>query len=243
MKKLLFLALSISVTLFSCGSDQQADNTQFVVDTESTANRGEPKMTEQQQLALAIDAHIGEEINSGVTHKKVFPGYEFGMKEKQIDRSNRRLSRKGAAKKFKKAEKYSYAYAYLMPVLGDDIPAFIDFSYNTDGKMFKGTGKMDVPEGSSSSDVLNVTKDLFTEWFGAADFDIEDHNYCSRHIWINGNRFIDLRCEVDGIVFSFYNLKEETPNIFETSEPSDEDNPLLPAEDNDDNEQNIQMSY
>jgi hypothetical protein len=247
MKRLFLFAALAVFALASCNSDNADDKkVKFTVDTDATVNRGESnKMdAEMKQLAAMLDAHIDAEVKSGKVHKEAFPGYDFGMNERKITRKTKKLARKGEVEKYRKAKKRTYAYAYLMPLMGEDVPAFIDFVYNEKGEMFKGEGIIDVPKGSSSMDILNLTTDLFKEWYGQPAFDLPQYNYCQRHIWVDGNRMIDLRCEVDGVAFSFYNLNEETPNLFEVTTPqednnSEDDNPLIQDEPADD-EQNIQ---
>ncbi len=246
MKRLfLFLTLSILI-LGSCNSDRPKDGSggKYLVDAQNSTNRGEPAMTEEQKLALAIEEHINAEIKKGKVYKEALPGYNFGMSEKNITKKTKKLARKGDAEKYRKAKKRTYAYAYLMPIFNDELPAFIDFQYNKEGKMFKGEGVMDIPKGSSSMDVLNLTSDLFKEWFGEPSFDLPKYNYCARYIWVDGNRLVDLRCEVDGVAFSFYNLLEETPDLFAVTSPAedkyDQNRPLLEENPDKDEEQTLQ---
>lgn len=246
--KRLFLFASLAIfALASCNLDKpQEANAKFTVDTDATVNRGEVKNmdAEMKQLAVMLDAHIDAEVKSGKVHTEAFPGYDFGMNERKITRKTKYLARKGEVEKYRKAKKRTYAYAYLLPLMKEEVPAFIDFNYNEKGEMFKGEGVIDVPKGSSSMDILNLTSDLFKKWYGDPAFDLPQYNYCKRHIWVDGNRLIDLRCEVDGVAFSFYNLTEETPNLFEITTPqdeeTDEDNPLIQDGPTTDEEQNIQ---
>ena len=246
MKKLILFALAATFALASCNSDNPNKNTKFVVDTDGTNNRGEIKMSEQEQTMMKVYATIEAEKKSGKTYKEVFPGYDFGMNAKQIERTNKKMARKGEVEKYKKAQKRTYAYAYNMPILGGDAPALFNFAFDKEGKMFKGEGVIKVPSGSSSLDILNVTADLFNEWFETKPtFELPTYNYCARYVWVTGNRMVDLRCEVEGVVVSFYNLDEEVPNLYEQAPveaPTKEEiNPLL-KEETDSKEETMQTS-
>ncbi len=218
MQKLLFFALIATLFLSSCNNDTP-NQAKFVVDADNAPHRGEAK-NEDDKLMTKIFAQIEAEKASGKTYKEVFPGYSFGMNAKQIDRTHKKMAKKGEVEKYKKAQKRSYAYAYLMPIMGGDIPTLFNFAFNDKGQMFKGEGVIRVPAGSSSLDILNVTADLFNEWFDSKPaFELPTYNYCARYIWITGNRLVDLRCEVEGVAVAFYNLSEAMPNLFDTSTP------------------------
>lgn len=245
MKKLILFALAATFALTACNSDNPNKDTKFIVDTDSSTNRGEANISEQEQTMMKIYAHIEAEKKSGKVYKEVFPGYDFGMNAKQIERTNKKMARKGEVEKYRKAQKRTYVYAYNMPIMGGDAPALFNFAFDKDGKMFKGEGVIKVPAGSSTLDILNVTADLFNEWFDAKPtFELPSYNNCARYVWVTGNRLVDLRCELEGVVVSFYNLEEEVPNLFEQAPvvaPQDENNPLLKeAEDN--NEQTMETS-
>ena len=212
MKNSILFSFIFAVLFTACSSDN-TDKAKLVVD--ASTNRGEPTMTENQKKLMAINAHIDTEKKSGKVYKEVFPGYEFGMSNTQIERTNKKMARRGEVEKYRKAKKNTYAYAYMMPISGGEAPALFNFTYNKKGEMFKGEGVIKTPEGSSTYDVLNITADLFTKWFGAAPaFDAPSYNNCARYIWINGNRLVDLRCELEGVTVTFYNLQEETPVLY-----------------------------
>jgi len=243
MRKLLFLTFLAAFSFTACKFDKPVQTSKFTIDAGSVNNRGEPKITAEQKTVLALNTHIDKELNSGKEFKEVFPGYSFGMKEKQIQRTNKKMARKGNVQKYRKVQKRSYAYAYLMPLVGGDTPTFFDFDFNAEGKMFKGTGVIVTPSGSNTLDILNVTVDKFTEWFGEAAFDLPSYNACARKVWVNGNRLIDLRCELEGVTISFYNLKEEMPDLFNTNPTieSEEKNPLI-EEGKEEVEQTMEMA-
>ncbi len=50
-----------------------------------------------------------------------------------------------------------------------------------------------------------------TEWYGNPTFQVPAYNSCERYVWIEGNRHIDLRCELEGVVFTYTDLTSEIP--------------------------------
>lgn len=212
-----YLYLTLALLIFSaCNSDKPSSKPAVLVDTDKSVQRGEQPMTEAEATAMAVQTAIKEGLSSGKSFKEAIPGYQFGMQAEDIKKVHKKLARKGKAERFKSGKsREEGAYAYQLPVAGEALPIIFDFEYSEEAGLYAGKGLIRLEEGQNSADVLNVTADLFNEWYGKPSFELPVHNYCKRYLWVEGNRLVDLACELDGVQVRFYNLEEGVPNLFD----------------------------
>jgi len=214
-KNYLYLALALFI-LTACDSDKPSSKPAVLVDTDKSVQRGEGLMSEAEATAMAVQTAIKEGLSSGKSFKEAIPGYQFGMQAEDIKKAHKKLARKGKVERFKSGKsRKEGAYAYRLPVAGEALPIIFDFEYSEEAGLYAGKGLIRLEEEQNSTDVLNVTADLFNKWYGQPSFELPVHNYCKRYLWVEGNRLVDLACELDGVQVRFYNLEEGMPNLFD----------------------------
>ncbi|MCH2045880.1 MAG: hypothetical protein MK212_17310 [Saprospiraceae bacterium] len=235
MKRTLLLCLVASL-LWACGGDKPKKNKNTSpMDPPVITNNDEeePKivLTTEQQLQVDVNQKIEEELASKKRVDKLICGFEFGMNVKAMKRHADKMINRGNMRKINKKiskTKTKRIYLYKMPFGDKKNRKTIDTDLDTElksGAITKVMGTMRTPRGQSTENTLQQTKDLFTEWYGAPAFELPNMNNCARYIWINGNRHIDLHCELQGVVFTYSDLTDELPSEFAPMPKNgDEDN-------------------
>lgn len=225
MKRTLLLCLVASL-LWACGGDKpkKGKNNGKVDPPVITNNEEEPKviLTAEQQLQVDVNKKIEEELASRQRVDKLICGFEFGMNAKTMKRHADKMIGKGNMRKINKrisSSKTKRIYLYKMP-FGDKKSKnkkTIDTDLDTEmksGAISKIMGTLRTPKGQSTENTLQETKELFSKWYGPPTFELPSMNSCTRYAWINGNRHIDLHCEMEGVVFVYSDLSDELPEEF-----------------------------
>lgn len=168
----------------------------------------------EEQLQKDINSLIVEQLQSSKKVERLVSGFSFGMSKKQVVRHKDKMVKKGTMRKIKKTStRYEYVYRLPLPHSGK-VTTYLDFEYDQGG-LFKSICRPKTPSKSNTSDFLNEVKTLLTDWYGNPSFQFPTYNSCERYVWIEGNRHIDLHCEVKGVVFTYTDLSSEIPENIE----------------------------
>jgi integrase len=206
------LATVLSSALISCKSDKPKE----VV----TEPKPEPKpLSAEEQLKVDVAAKIKAEIKSSKKNLALVAGYEFGMSKKRVE-AHTKSSIASRALRIIQTKKMTQQYVYRLPL--DPKAAKLDVYMEARYKqsiltklVCKISGQKSVGSNAEMPQVLT----LFTKWYGAPSFKLPAYNGCERYAWIDGNRYLDLRCEGSEIHFAFYDLTNETPPNFDQPVP------------------------
>lgn len=171
-------------------------------------------LTVEEQLQKDINSLIEEQLQSSKKVERLVSGFSFGMSKKQVVRHKDKMVKKGTMRKVKKTStRYEYVYRLPLPHSGK-VTTYLDFEYEQGG-LFKSVCRPQTPRKSNTKDFLAEVKTLLTDWYGNPTFQLPSYNSCEHYVWIEGNRHIDLHCEVKGVVFTYTDLTSEIPKNIE----------------------------
>jgi hypothetical protein len=205
-KLLAFFALAIvlSTTLVSCKGDKPKE----VV----TDPKPEPKpLTAEEQLRVDLAEKIKAEVKSSKKNLALVAGYEFGMSKKRVE-AHTKSSVGSRALRIIQNKKLEQQYVYRLPLdpKAPKLDVYMEARYKQ-SILTKLVCKIGAQKGKASNASMPEVLALFTKWYGSPSFKLPAYNSCERYAWVDGNRYLDLRCEGSEIHFAFYDLTNEAP--------------------------------
>lgn len=179
------------------------------------------ELTAEEKLQLDIDNKITEQVKSGKKQLFLIAGYQLGMNKEAVEAHTRDMAEKKVLRPVSVSKRKTF-YVYQMPLNGKKaakLDVYMESRY-TQNVLTLLVGKLGAQKGSkgTAGDMAGIVE-IFTGWYGPPSFKLPPYNGCDRFAWIDGNRYIDLRCEGAEVHFAFYDLANQKPPQFTAQAP------------------------
>jgi hypothetical protein len=209
-KNMAIIAIFTVLFLVGCGGEKPKP----IIQNEKPAP---VLLSPEEQLKVDISDKIKTELGTAKKMNNLLAGFEFGMNVKNVERHTLKMTERKVLRKVKKS-KNRMEYVYQLPVQDKraKVDAFMEAEY-IQGGLSKLSCYTKVPSSTGSNDYLKLISNLFTEWYGAPSFKLPAYNSCERIVWITGNKYIELRCELNAIHFDYTDLTVITPASFDAA--------------------------
>ncbi len=213
MKMLLFCFFALGLLAVGCKQDAPKDPTPPPTPAK--------ELTAEEKLQLDIDNKVLEQVKSGKKQLFLIAGYQLGANEKAVEAHTRDMVTKKVLRPVQVSKRKTF-YVYQMPLNGKKaakLDVYMEARYKQ-SVLTMLVGKLGSQKGSkgTAGDMSGIVE-VFTGWYGPPAFKLPPYNGCDRFAWIDGNRYIDLRCEGTEVHFAFYDLANEKPPQFTAQAP------------------------